>query len=330
VKGDSYVVESDIHYPTDTGLLWDSARKCLDIMGYLSAEHGFCGWRKAGDWRKRLKSAERAVSQAFRCRGAGKEPRVERAARHYTALANALKVKVAAALPDVELFLRVTRVAEKYKLLPYYHGMLAKHLDIVGRRLLEGEKIPQSEKLFSIFQPMVEWISKGKAGKRVEFGHKVLIATDQHGLILHHQVVQKTDDRDLAVPLAEALAAKYKLSSLSLDKGFYSKANKDAIVKLVPRLVMPKKGSLTAADREEEGGKQFKELKNRHSAVESNINQLENNGLGKCRDKGFKAFTRYTALGVLSYNLHRVGSALLAAARKRRAEEQLRPLQEAA
>ena len=215
-------------------------------------------------------------------------------------------------------------------MITYYHEMLAKHLDIVGRRLLAGEQIPQSEKLFSIFQPMVEWISKGKAGKRVEFGHKVLIATDQHGLILYHRVVQRTDDRDLAVPLAEALAAKYNLRSLSLDKGFYSKANKDAIKLLVPVLVMPKKGSLSAEDRLEESGREFKALRNRHSAVESNINQLEHNGLNRCPDVGFEAFKRYAALGVLSYNLHRVGSALLAEERKRQEELQGQPLRKAA
>jgi IS5 family transposase len=328
VKGDSYVLESNIHYPTDTGLLWDSARKCLYIMEFLSCEHGFGGWRKAGDWRSRLKSAERKVSQAFRTRGQGREQRVAFAAQRYIALAEALEAKVADALPGLEALFASVRVAEKHKLITYYHGMLVKHLGLVRRRLLDGEQIPQSEKLFSIFQPMVEWISKGKAGKRVEFGHKVLIATDQYGLILYHRVVQRTDDRDLAVPLAEALAAKYKLRSLSLDKGFYSKANKDAIKLLVPVLVMPKKGSLSAEDRLEESGREFKALRNRHSAVESNINQLEHNGLNRCPDVGFEAFKRYSALGVLSYNLHRVGSALLAEERKR--EAQLQPLQKAA
>lgn len=330
VKGDSYVLESNIHYPTDTGLLWDSARKCLDIMEFLSCEHGFGGWRKASDWRSRLKSAERAVSQAFRARGAGREQRAASAARRYITLAKALEAKVAAVLPALETLFAEVKVAEKHKAITYYREMLAKHLDIVGRRLLEGEQIPQSEKLFSIFQPMVEWISKGKAGKRVEFGHKVLIATDQHGLILHHEVVRHTDDRDLALPLAETLATKYSLRSLSLDKGFYSKANKDAIKLLVPVVVMPKKGRLTAEELLEESGREFKALRRRHSAVESNINQLEHNGLNRCPDVGFEAFKRYSALGVLSYNLHRVGSALLAEQKKTQAELQGQSLLKAA
>ena len=81
---------------------------------------------------------------------------------------------------------------------------------------------------------------------------------------------------------------------------------------------MPKKGKLNEAEREEESGDQFKALRRRHSGVESNINQLEHNGLGKCRDKGTEAFERHAALGVLSFNLHRLGTALLKAERKRR------------
>ena len=324
------MLEANIHYPTDTSLLWDCARKCLKIMAFLSFKHGFGGWRKAGDWHKRLKSAERAVSQAFRTRGAGREQRIALAAERYIELAKTLEAKLAEARPSLEIIFKRTKVAEKHRMILYYHTMLAKHLDIVERRLLKGEQIPQSEKLFSIFQPMVEWISKGKAGKRVEFGHKVLIATDQHGFIIHNQVIRKTDDRDLAVPLAEELSAKYKLKSLSLDKGFYSKANKDAISPLVPILVIPKKGTLTAAEKQEEDAKKFKDLRKRHSAVESNINQLEHNGLNKCPDVGFEAFKRYTALGVLSYNLHRLGTRLLTKEREKLKEKQPKQLHKAA
>jgi hypothetical protein len=330
VKADTFVLESSIHWPTDTGLLWDASRKCVGIMSFLSQRHGFTGWRKAGDWCRRLKSAERAVSRAFRLRGEGKLGGIAAAALHYTRLAAVLEAKVAKALPALETLFRTTEVAEKHKRIAYFHEMLAKHLDIVNRRLLDGEKIPQSEKLFSIFQPMVQWISKGKDGKHVEFGHNMLVARDEHGFILLHEVVAKADDRDLAVPFTSRLAEKYTLKSLSFDRGFYSRANKEAIAPMVGVLVMPKKGKLSAADRQEEGTRQFKALRKRHSAVESSINQLEHNGLNRCPDIGFEAFKRYAALGVLSCNLHLLGSILLGREREKQAQAPPRTLSKAA
>ena len=61
----------------------------------------------------------------------------------------------------------------------------------------------------------------------------------------------------------------------------------------------------------EEHQNEFKRLRNKHSAVESNINELEHRGLNRCPDKGFKHFKNYIALAVCSYNLHRIGAELL-------------------
>ncbi len=142
----------------------------------------------------------------------------------------------------------------------------------------------------------------------MELGHKVLIATDQYHFILHHQVIEGKADAALTIPLSDALLSGYRnIESLSLDKGFYSKQNKELLSLSIPQLVMPKKGKLNAMEKEEESQKKFKKLRNLHSAVESNINQLEHNGLDKCPDKGLKNYKRYVNLGILSYNLHRLG-----------------------
>ena len=75
-----------------------------------------------------------------------------------------------------------------------YKDFLDKYIDLVQRRILEKEKIPSSEKLYSIFETHTEWLSKGKAGKLVEFGHKLLIATDQYHFIIHHKVIESDAD----------------------------------------------------------------------------------------------------------------------------------------
>ena len=76
-------------------------------------------------------------------------------------------------------------------------------------------------------------------------------------------------------------------------------------------IIMPKKGKLNAADKERQSQKPWRKLANRHSAVESHINSLEHHGLNRCPDKGYQAYARYAGLGVLAYNLHKIGNHLL-------------------
>ena len=196
--------------------------------------------------------------------------------------------------------------------LKYYNDMLEKHIDLVSRRLIKGEVVPSSEKLYSIFETHSEWLTKGKKFNPVEIGHNVLIATDQFNFIIHHKVLEKQTDSQVTQELAIILSEKFPnlIDSLSLDKGFYSKENKEFVQKLIPRPIMPKKGKRNKEETLVEHSPVFIKLRNAHSAVESNINQLEHNGLGRCPDSGIKNFKRYTALSILAYNLHKLGEHL--------------------
>ncbi len=197
-----------------------------------------------------------------------------------------------------------------------------KHIDLIERRLLKKELIPSSEKIYSVFEPHTEWISKGKLNKKVELGHKILISTCQHHFILHHQVIEAKADVELTIPLADTLLSKYQnIQSWSMDKGFYSKENKELLSLEIPQLIMPKKGKLNVAEREQESQKKFKKLRKQYSAVEFNINQLAHNGLDRCPDKGLKNYKKYVNLGILSYNLHRLGKVLVAIMAKQESKQ---------
>lgn len=189
--------------------------------------------------------------------------------------------------------------------------MVDKHIDLMRRRILKKEVIPHEEKVFSVFEPYTEWISKGKANRAVELGVKVSIATDSYGFILQHVVMQKQQDVDIIVPLTELLQKKYKIKSISVDKGFWSKENYSTLKEKVPTLVMPKKGKCNQQEYQREHDQEFITLRKRHSAIESNINMLEHHGAGRCLDRGIKGFRRYVALSVLANNLHRLGNCLL-------------------
>lgn len=162
--------------------------------------------------------------------GKNKQERLESAVGAYLEISRELDHKVEQAKVDLEkgdLGIDFIELMITLFQIEYYQGMLQKHIDLVDRRLLQGEKIPHSEKVFSIFEDHVEWIKKGKSNNRVEIGHKVLIATDQYHFILSHQLVERQEDVALAVPLAQTLADQFgQIESLSFDRGFFSQTNK--------------------------------------------------------------------------------------------------------
>lgn len=316
VKVDTYVLETDVHFPTDLNLLWDAGRKCVDLIVKYRDQFGYAleGWRKAKAWRRQLKACERAASQIVYRGGPNKEARVKRVVRDYLGVGRELSAKVRESL--VGLCDQPVELAH-WEALEYFQRMLDKHLDLVERRLLQEETIPAHEKVFSLFEPHTEWIQKGKLRPNVELGHRLLIATDQHQLIQDYNVAAGVADVDRSVPLADRLLGRYgagAVASLSFDKGFTREDDRELLSLYVPVVVMPKRGKKNAAQTERESQKHFVALRKRHSAVESEINSLEHHGLNRCLDVGIQGYRRYVGYGVMSYNLHVIGRQRLARA----------------
>jgi transposase, IS5 family len=318
VKVDSYVLETDVHFPTDLNLLWDAGRKCVDLIeGFRASGYALPGWRKAKDWRRQLKNLQRTTSQIVYRGGPNKAARVQQAVREYLAVGRALVAKVQSSLLELcDLGVCATRWAK----LAYFQAMLTKHLDLVARRLLNEETIPAHEKVFSLFEPHTEWIQKGKQRPNVELGHKLLLATDQHQMIQDYAVLLREAEIDQSIPVADRLLGRYgagSVASISFDKGFTRTADRELLSLYVPTVVMPKRGRKNAAETQREREKKFVALRHQHSAVESEINSLEHHGLNRCLDVGLQGYQRYVGYGVLSYNLHVIGRELLARQRAR-------------
>ena len=191
--------------------------------------------------------------------------------------------------------------------------------DQIRRRVLEGEAIPHAEKVFSIFEPHTEWVSKGKAGVPVELGLKVCVVEDRHRFILHHHVMEKATDDQVAVPVTKQTKQRFpSLSSISFDKGFHSPANQAGLKKSSAKPCCPRKGRLSEAAKAIESEPEFLRLRRQHSAVESAINALESHGLDRCPDHGIDGFKRYVALAVVARNIQRLGAVLKEQEAKRR------------
>jgi transposase, IS5 family len=317
IKVDTYVLETDVHFPTDLNLLWDAGRKCVDLIEKYRDQFGYAlpGWRKAKDWRRRLKGLERLTSHVVYGGGANKEQRLKAAVRDYLGAGRDLSDKVRTSLLGL---CDQAVIQEHWDALEYFHRMLDKHLDLVERRLLQEETIPAAEKVFSLFEPHTEWIQKGKRRPNVELGHRFLIATDQHQLIHDYDAPVGGADVDQSVPVTDRLLGRYGeggIASLSFDKGFTRAEDRELLSLYVPTVVMPKRGQKNAVETAQESEKKFVALRRAHSAVESEINSLEHHGLNRCLDVGLAGYLRYAGYGVLSYNLHVIGREVLARAR---------------
>lgn len=322
IKVDTYVLETDVHFPTDLNLLFDAGRKCLDLVEKYQKVFGYDlpGWRKLEDWRRRFKAAERVASKTAFGGGKDKDKRVRAAVSDYLQIGRELSAKISASL--LSLCDQAVDVRD-WELLAYFQQMIDKHLDLVDRRLLQGQVIPTSEKLYSLFEPHTEWLTKGKLHPPVELGHRLLVASDQHQLIQDYEGPVGVDV-DQSVPVASRLIGRYgegQIASMSFDKGFTRKEDRELLELYIPQVIMPKRGRKNAEEIEAESAKKFVALRKAHSAVESAINALEHHGLNRCLDVGLDGYTRYIGYGVLSYNLHVIGRELLAQRRAAEIEE---------
>ena len=291
------------------------AKGCIDVLKKLMeyADSYSKGWRKIDFWHRELKNKMLTLSRATVDKSKNREKHLKEATNAYLRIAQILsnKLNVIKQIPPSTIEEYVLRID-----LDYYLEMLDKHIDLLDRRLLKGEKIAHEEKIFSIFEPWVEWICKGKAHKPVELGKRTCIATDQWHFIVDWWVADHQQDNLLLLPAMDRIRRHFDIDRCSSDKGFFSKIDIDIMELFGIKTVIPKKGKCNQAELQRENDVEFIKARKEHSAIESSINELEHCGLNRCPDKGLKGMHRYVGLAVIAYNLRRIGQILLAEDRK--------------
>jgi len=315
---DSFVVETDVHYPTDTNLLFDAMRKMISLIAIICSEIGITAWRQSHHNILKVKRLLRGIQKLKRSTSKDEAKKQKRdqfiVAEHqnYIDVCQSLLLK---AKETIRILgeLGILSVAQDLRLstVEEYIRHAERQIDQIHRRVVLGEKIAHEEKVFSIFESHTEWISKGKAGVPQELGLGVCVHKDQYGFILHHRVMQQqTDDKVAVVMIQETKERFENLAGCSFDRGFYSPDNKSRLTNILDYIILPKKGRLSAKDKQIEHSEEFIETRRKHSAVESSINALENHGLDRCLDHGLHGFERYVALSVLARNLQILGHLL--------------------
>lgn len=330
---DSFVLETNVHYPTDINLLYDAMRKVIQLIAQLSDRHHLSDWRQSVYNVKQIKRLMRIAQQKKRASGKTEKQKEQCAqaivqahqallqmSQHFLdksaeTLKKLVNLKVPSSTIDVVLIDSISQ----------FTTHADRQINQITRRVLKNETIPHDEKVFSIFQPHTEWISKGKAGVPVELGVRVCVLEDHHQFILNHRVMVKEMDVDVAVSMVtEAKEYFSQLSSCSFDKGFHSKDNQTELEKLLDVVALKRKGKRSKKIQEIELSETFKKAHRKHSAVESAINALEIHGLDTCRDHGIDGFKRYVALAIVTRNIHRIGDIITKKEQKKLARQQCR------
>lgn len=312
---DSFVVETNVHYPTDINLLYDGMRKAIMLVTALCEICNLPGWRQSAYNIKSVKRKYRKAQQTKRSTSKNPKKQEEReqliidAHKEYIEYNAEFTVKIRESIKVAEAF-RADNPAIQQTIaeIRMFLGFADRLRDQIYRRVVNGEKIPNDEKVFSLFHEFTEWISKGKAGVPVELGLKVCIVEDQYGFILNHRVMQNQTDDQVAVSLIKQTVEVFpSLSRCSFDKGFHSPVNQEELKKQLKTVVLPRKGGLSQADKDREYSEEFIEARHQHSAVESAINALEVHGLDRCPDHGIHGFERYISLAILARNIQQIG-----------------------
>lgn len=309
---DSFVVETNVHFPTDINLLFDATRKIITLLAFACEVVGVSYWRQYLLNIKKVKKSYNAVRQLKHSNSKDdnkKEKREKLIIENHQSYLDLVGAYLDKAISTIETLRAMGMSESKIREIEEYIEDAERQIAQVRRRVMEDEKIPHSEKLFSLFEKHTEWICKGKAGVSQELGLKVCILEDQYGFILHHQVMQKKTDDQVAVSMVKETKKRFpEFTFCSFDKGFWSPANKVKLYNLLDEMVLPYKGKLSLADREIEHSEKFIQGRRQHSAVESAINALENHGLDRCPDHGLAGFKRYVSLAVVARNIQILGN----------------------
>jgi IS5 family transposase len=302
LRVDTTVYETNIHYPTDSSLLWDSFRTLARLLKEIRAEMELVGLRHRFHVRK-VKKLAYFISR----NGGSTSKRKQRKVKGvYGTLIQRVTWIAGVAREAIQ---RLSGVVDcDVSELEHYVPIVERIIYQSEKRVLEGVKLAAEEKVYSLFEEHTELLKRGKAGKPVEFGHKVLVAQSEEKFITHYAVFPKREeDKDL---VAGTLAAHEALfgdvpSVLAADKGFYeSREQLSELGERIETVSIAKKGSRTAEEKERESTEAFKEGQRFRAGSEGSISVLKRAfKLNRCLFKGFRNYAASVGCAVFCHNL---------------------------
>lgn len=310
LRSDGTVVETNIHYPTDSSLLDDGVR--------VLSRHLKRAQKVLGDGIEIAKSVFRDRSRSAR----SLKRKIEGLARQgaektkplYQKLVSVARASVKQAQSVIEkLQGEQTKTTEKLKQeLETFVTRTQQVLEQTLRRVFKQETVSAREKIVSIFEPHTDIIKRGKAGKATEFGHKVWLDEVEGGIVSDYRILEgnPADSEQWQVAIDKHIEqfgnAPYQASA---DRGVYSAPNETyASNKGIKRIILPKAGYKSQKRRDHERLSWFRRGRHYHAGVEGRISVLKRkHGLNRCLHHGQAGFERWVGWGIIANNLTMIG-----------------------
>lgn len=315
VRADSFVIETNIHYPTESSLIHDGIRKTVALCVRLANDLNQSGWRQAEHLLKQFKKTVRKISQIAASKSPKAKATLPAAYENLLNRANVL-LERAKELLITEKTAGTVHTACQGIAIQEWIDLTEQVCDTANRRVLLGEDVPNQDKLFSLFETHTQLYKRGKAGQPIQYGRLALVFEDGAGFISHYCLMDRTAcdvDTIVAETRKAQKAHRGEITQASFDRGFYSAENKVELASIVGQVSLcprhPKQyGEQLANETIEE-----QTIRHRHSGIESAIGALQRgNGLDRCRDRSEVGLERYLGLGVLSRNMQVLGKLLIA------------------
>jgi IS5 family transposase len=327
LRVDTTVVETDIHHPTDNTLLWDVVRVVTRLVDRLAKA---LKMRRIKGFRDRRRSAHRRMYEIQRMTT---RQRQERQTTIYRALIGIAEEVVASAKTalertatmrgeDLSAAMLIDAIRDE---IAHYCGLGERVIDQARRRALEGEQVPNAEKIYSIFEPHTDLIKRGKVRTPMEFGHKVFLAESAKGLITQYEVLKgnPTDEVHVAPSLRRHRRAFRRAPELyGADRGFFSEQNVAACVRdTVKTVCIPQRGGSKTPQRQAyERSAPFKQGQRFRAGIEGRISVLmRGRGMKRCRAEGAERFALFVGAAVLANNLMVIAALLIKSSSRRKA-----------
>lgn len=298
---DTTVYEVNIHYPTDSSLLWDSFRTLARLLKQIQKELPRLGIGH----RYHVKKVKKLAYFIARNGSSNSKSKKRKVKSTYRILIDRVRWIVGVAQEALDLLDCAGWEADE---LLHFVPIIQRIIHQAAQRVLHGIMLPADQKVYSLFEEHTELIMRGKAGKPIEYGHKVLIAQTAQKFIHHYQVLPKQrDDIGLLAPTIKAHQRLFGAMPevLTTDKGFYQ--NMDQIEKLeqeIETVSICKKGRRTKEQYQRESTEAFIDGQRFRAGCEGSISVLKRVfKLGMCHFKGYKNYAASVGCAVLCHNL---------------------------
>jgi IS5 family transposase len=308
MRVDTTVVETNIHYPTDSSLLGDGARVLTRIM--KKAERAAGGL--IGKVRNRMRTIRKkvvAIAIAARQRGAKGEAKRRGIYKELLAVTGKVVGQAKRVMSEMDALgrRRKKRLAGMRRQLATMAERVAKVVKQTRIRVFGGDT-KFDEKIVSVFEPQTEIIRKGKASKPTEFGKMVKVQEAENQIVTHFEVYEERPaDSDLLVEAVEIHRKRTGKTPLivAADAGFYSQANvKELEAKGVKNVSVPNRNTRSEQRRQHQKKRSFKRGQRWRTGCEGRISVLKRrHGLSRCRYRGQDGMKRWVGLGVIADNL---------------------------